>query len=239
MAVQTTFKRHELKYKLTTKQYNKLLIAMNEHMKLDEYGRHKISNIYFDTNDYRVIRNSIEKPKYKEKLRLRVYGEPKEESLAFIELKKKYNGVVYKRRIATTKLKACSYLCKGEKMENQCQITKEVDYFKECNKGILPKVYLSYEREAYFSPSDENFRMTFDFNIKMRENNISIYASDEDNIVLDTDYILLEVKTVQGLPFWFLRYLNQNQIFSTSFSKYGTAYNTYILPKLLDEFRRV
>ncbi len=237
MGIQTTFKRHELKYQLTNKQYQDLCICMKKFMCLDEYGRHKISNIYFDTKDYRIIRRSIEKPKYKEKLRLRVYGEPDEAGEAFIELKKKFNGIVYKRRVPIIQNEAIEYLCNDKEVENASQISKEVDYFKKSNDDLLPRVYLSYEREAYFSPSDENFRMTFDFNIKMRDNNVSLDASEEDNEVLEDSIVLLEVKTVMGLPPWFIEFLNENQIFSTSFSKYGTAYHKFILPKFLDGIR--
>ncbi len=234
MSMPSTFKRHELKYKLTISEYRSLLNIMKNYMIMDEYGRHKISNIYFDTDDYRIIRHSIEKPKYKEKLRLRVYGEPNEDSIAFIELKKKFNGVVYKRRVASSKNDALSYFNDEHPNDNGCQIRKEVNYFRKCYKGIIPKVYLSYEREAFSCKDDEHFRMTFDFKIKMRDNDISFYDSDSDNKVLGDDYVLLEVKTVTGLPFWLLDFLNKNNIFSTSFSKYGTAYKNYIFPKFLN-----
>ncbi len=237
MATQTVFKRYELKYILTRNQYLNLIQYMQDYMAIDEYGRHKISNIYFDTSDYRIIRHSIEKPKYKEKLRLRLYGEPKEDSTTFIELKKKYNGVVYKRRVPATQSKAVSYLCDGKSLGSDTQIVKEIDYFMH-NYDLLPKVYLSYEREAFYSFFDENFRMTFDFNIKMRDKKVSLYSDENDKKVLSDDLVLLEVKTVNGLPFWFLEFLGENHIYKTSFSKYGTAYNKYILPKFMESLKR-
>ncbi len=238
MPVQTVFRRFELKYKLTFLQYIKLCEHLKDYMNLDEYGRHKISNIYFDTGDYRIIRHSLEKPKYKEKLRLRIYGEPQEDGVAFIELKKKFNGVVYKRRIPSTQTKALSYLSDEESPFETCQIYKEVDYFKQQYDGLTPRVYLSYEREAFVCENDENFRMTFDFNIKMRNKNISLFESTDDLYILQDDSVLLEVKTVSGLPFWFIDFLNQNHIYKTSFSKYGTAYTTFILPKFIENLRR-
>ncbi len=235
--MQNTFKRFELKYILSHTQYTHLCTCMKEHMHLDSYGKHKISNIYFDTNDYKIIRHSLEKPRYKEKLRLRVYGEPQENGLAFIELKKKFDGVVYKRRIPYSQGNALSYLCDEQAHEELCQIGKEVKYFQQIYKGLIPKVYLSYEREAYFCPNDEHFRMTFDFNIKMRDSHLSLFDHDIDKKIVDDNTILLEVKTVEGLPFWFLDFLNQNRLYKTSFSKYGTAYNLFILPKFVKELK--
>ncbi len=240
MTMQSVFKRYELKYKLTKEQYIKLLDFMKDKMELDSYKRHKISNIYFDTDDYRVIRFSLEKPNYKEKLRLRIYGEPNDENLAFIELKKKYDGVVYKRRISDSQENALLYLLDGEKINADSQIHKEIDYFIDSYDNLLkPRVYLSYEREAFFSKEDENFRMTFDFNIKMRDKDISLFDSKKDTQILEDNYVLLEVKTAQGLPFWLIQFLNENEIYKTSFSKYGTAFNTYLLPQLIHKTKEI
>ncbi len=236
---QTNFKRHELKYILTVEQYEMLLDNMPYNMKLDKYGRHKISNVYFDTDDYRVIRHSLEKPKYKEKLRVRCYGEPSEDAIAFIELKKKFNGVVYKRRVYSEQSKVFAYLCSGADTVEQSQILSEIDYFINSYDDIKPKVHLSYEREAFFSTLDENFRLTFDFNIMARESNVSLYSSDDDIAVLPDEYVLLEVKTVMGLPYWFLEFLSENRIYKTSFSKYGMAYQTYFMPQLVSSLRRI
>ncbi len=240
MSVQSIFERYEVKYKLTKQQYIALQQHMEGKMELDSYGRHKISNIYFDTDDCRIIRHSLEKPKYKEKLRLRIYGEPSGERPAFIELKKKYNGVVYKRRISYSQQKAMSYLLEGEKMSDVSQIHKEIDYFIDCYSGMLkPRVYLSYEREAYFCHQDDNFRMTFDFNIKMRDTNVSLFDDVRDIKILDDDYVLLEVKTAQGLPFWLIEFFNSNNIYKASFSKYGTAYTTYLMPQITKHTRGI
>ncbi len=236
---QTNFKRYELKYVLTMKQYEMLLAQMPSDIKLDEYGRHKISNIYFDTEDYRIIRHSIEKPKYKEKLRVRCYGEPGEQATAFVELKKKFNGVVYKRRIYAKQKNILSYLCENSNAVESSQILNEINYFKSCYDELKPKVYLSYEREAFYSTKDENFRLTFDFNIKARDNDVSLYESDEDLEVLPKEYVVLEVKTIIGLPSWFLKFLQENKIYKTSFSKYGNAYRTYFMPEFVRSLGRI
>ncbi len=216
-----------------------LLDGIPSDIKLDSYGRHKISNIYFDTDDYRIIRHSLEKPKYKEKLRVRCYGEPREDGTAFIELKKKFNGVVYKRRVYSQQDKVFSYLCSRADTVEHSQILREIDYFKNTYDTIKPKVYLSYEREAFFSTLDENFRLTFDFNITARDRDVSLYSSDQDMEVLSNKYVLLEVKTVMGLPYWFLEFLSKNRIYKTSFSKYGSAYQTYFMPEFVNSLGRI
>lgn len=100
MAFQTVFKRYELKYMLTLEQKAKVLAAMEPYMELDKYGRTTIRNIYYDTDTYLLIRRSIEKTAYKEKLRIRSYSRADKDSTVFVELKKKYQSVVYKRRIS-------------------------------------------------------------------------------------------------------------------------------------------
>ncbi len=236
---QTNFKRYELKYILTHEQYEMLLSQLPSCMMLDAYGRHKISNIYFDTEDYRIIRHSLEKPKYKEKLRIRCYGEPGDDATTFIELKKKFNGVVYKRRVYAEQNKVLSYLCAGADSVENSQILREIEYFKNRYSEIKPKAYLSYEREAYFSTEDENFRLTFDFHIMARDKEVSLYSSGKDKEVLPGETVLLEVKTVMGLPNWFLRFLSENHLYKTSFSKYGQAYQSYFLPKFVNSLEKV
>ncbi len=234
MAIQSIFKRYELKYKLTPAQHSALCEAMQGQMQQDAYGRYLIRNVYFDTPDYEIIRQSIEKPNYKEKLRLRQYGTPEAGKMAFIELKKKYSGVVYKRRVDLPQEDAVAYLWQGDDTAPHSQIVSEIDYFKQAHPNILPRVYLSYEREAYFCPADENFRLTFDYNIKTRDTDVSLSPSEADLAVLGDDTILMEVKTVGGLPLWFTHFLSAHQIYKTSFSKYGTAYARYIQPHFSD-----
>ncbi len=108
--IQTVFKRYELKYLLTAQQKQAVLDAMKGHMELDQYGRTSIRNIYFDTENYRLIRRSIEKPAYKEKLRLRSYRQASADSTVFVELKKKYNSIVYKRRLSLPEKEATQWV---------------------------------------------------------------------------------------------------------------------------------
>lgn len=237
MAAKTVFKRHELKYIFSIEKYEKLLKCMEGKMVLDKYGRNRITSIYYDTIDYKIIRNSLEKPKYREKLRVRVYGVPNEEEQAYIELKKKYNGIVYKRRVGAKQKDVLKHLNdKVEEIEHS-QIQKEIDYFKSEYDSIEAKVYLAYDREAYYTKVDSEFRMTFDFNIRVRNNNVSFEETRDDKLVLDENYVLLEVKTVEGMPFWLLEFFKENEISTVSFSKYGTAYKKYILPKFVEYVR--
>ncbi len=146
MALQTVFKRYELKYLLTQAQKQAVLTAMAEHMELDQYGRTTIRNIYFDTENYRLIRRSIDKPAYKEKLRLRSYQQAGPDSTVFVELKKKYDSIVYKRRISLPEKKAMEWLLGKNHCRKDSQISKEVDYFLQFYGPLRPAVFLSYER---------------------------------------------------------------------------------------------
>lgn len=147
MAVQTVFKRYELKFLLTAEQKMRLLPEIKQHMQLDKYGRTLIKNLYFDTDTYRLIRRSLEKPDYKEKLRIRSYGTTTPDSTVFVELKKKYDGVVYKRRIPMAERAAMAWLC-GEENAPDSQIAREIRYFAGFYETLHPTVFLSYEREA-------------------------------------------------------------------------------------------
>lgn len=221
----TVFKRYEVKYKLTTIQYLQLKAAMAAHMTLDGYGRHTIDTMYFDTPDYRLIRRSIEKPCYKEKLRLRTYGT--DTNTVYLELKKKYNGVVYKRRLALERAEAMAFLTQGKPLQDQSQIAKELSYFVAFYGNLQPMVGLRCEREAYFGNQDHDFRMTFDRHISLAT------QQQEDTPLLPDDSVILEVKTVLGMPAWLTEFFSSHQIYKTSFSKVGTAYQTILLPKSL------
>lgn len=233
----STFKRYEYKYKLNSEQYNALLEAMKGNMQLDDFGRHTINNIYFDTPDFLLIRRSLEKPVYKEKLRLRWYGEREQDTPIFIELKKKYKGVVYKRRIEHSWAETKGYFLKGEAFsDDDNQIEDELDYFVQFYENLCPAVFLGYEREAYFGIENNDFRMTFDFNIRCQEKDVLKQKINNGTLVLKDDYVLLEVKTAEGLPQWLLSYFADNEVYRSSFSKYGTAYKEILLPKQNKEY---
>ncbi len=231
MAFQSVFRRYELKYLLTIEQKQKILQAMQPYMQLDRYGRTTIRNLYFDTDNYLLIRRSIEKPVYKEKLRLRSYQQTKQDSPVFVELKKKFDDVVYKRRIAIPNDQAMQWLCQDGSSPRDIQIAREIDYVLTFYKNLKPKVFLSYEREAYYCTDGSDFRVTFDDHILCRQDALSLTEPVYGTAILPDDKVLMEIKCSGGIPLWMIRFLSQEKIYKTSFSKYGTAYQTLICPR--------
>lgn len=231
MGFQTVFKRYEIKYMLTQEQKLKVLQVLEPYMALDEYGRTTIRNLYFDTDNYRLIRRSIDKPAYKEKLRVRSYKQADADSTVFVELKKKYQSVVYKRRIALPQLAAMQWLMGENPCPKDTQISREVDYFLAYYRTLRPVVFLSYEREAYFEKNGGDFRVTFDDTILCRREDLSLESKVHGTSLLPEGMVLMEIKCCGGMPLWMSRVLSEQHIYRTSFSKYGTAYQTMIFPK--------
>lgn len=218
------FKRYELKYILTAAQKQSVLEAMASHMQLDRYGRDTIRNIYFDTDNYRLIRRSMERPVYKEKLRLRSYRQVTAEGDVYVELKKKYDGVVYKRRLVMPQKQAIECIVAGVALPADSQISREIDYFVQYYQGLKPKVFLSYEREAYYALDGSDFRVTFDENILYRQEMLSLSEGIYGTSLLAEGLTLMEIKTPGAIPLWMTGCLTEAGIYKTSFSKYGMAY---------------
>lgn len=233
MDYKNKFKRYEIKYLITIEQKEILKHLIKEYMIPDKFFESTINNIYFDTPDNLLIRRSCEKPFYKEKLRIRKYDTAKSEDTVFIELKKKFDGVVYKRRIEMDEQTAMNYLSQKINLEKASQISKEIDYFLYLYKSIQPSIYLSYNREAFLSKSDENFRMTFDKNIIFRDYDLSFKDGIYGDPILPKEIALLEIKTSLGIPNWLTKFLSSNKIYKTSFSKCGIAYKHLLATKNL------
>ena len=231
MAVQTVFKRYELKYLLTMAQKETVLKAMQPYMTLDKYGKTTIRNLYYDTATYLLIRRSIEKPAYKEKLRIRSYSRIEGDSTAFVELKKKYKSVVYKRRISLPYTDATAWLSREKHPAKHTQIANEIDYFLDYYGSLHPTVFLSYEREAYYCNDGSDFRVTFDDNILCRQEELSLDSEVYGTSILPEGKVLMEIKCSGGIPLWMIHVLSEEKIYKTSFSKYGTAYGMLIFPK--------
>lgn len=232
MAYQSVFKRYEMKYLLTASQKAAVWQALEPYMALDRYGRTTIQNLYYDTEDFRLIRHSMEGPPYKEKLRLRSYGKASPEGPAFVELKKKYNSVVYKRRVSLPEREAVLWLSGQAPGPADRQITREIDYFCAYYPALRPVVFLSYEREAFYSRDGGDFRVTFDENILCRREELSLETEAWGAPILEPGKTLMEVKCSGGMPLWMARLLAREGIYKTSFSKYGTAYQHLIYPNL-------
>lgn len=220
---QTVFNRYEKKYLMPETVYEELRTQLKPYMEEDQYGLHTICNIYYDTPDDLLIRRSIEKPKYKEKLRLRSYGIPGLDSKVFLEIKKKYRKVVNKRRIELTLQEAYDYVEKGIHPNMEGQIINEIDFFLK-RYPLEKSLYLAYDRIALFGKEDSQFRITFDQNIRSRRNFVELENGDWGELLLPKGFYLMESKIMGATPLWFTKLLSDLDIYSTSFSKYGNIY---------------
>jgi len=236
------FKRVEKKYLLNEEQYAELNDILLAHMSEDIYGLHTICNVYYDTEDYELIRRSMEKPYYKEKFRIRSYGVPAEDDIIFLEIKKKCNGVVYKRRVPFRyriamnildeimtggRLYGNRFIEHGiglEEYENM-QILHEIEYVIN-HYGLSPKSYIAYDRTALFGKEDLGLRITFDRNIRTRFDALTLADGDRGNVILQPGLYLMEIKTNGSMPMWLATTLSAMKIYPYSFSKYSNAYKT-------------
>ena len=218
------FQRHEIKYLLNSRQRSALQQALPGRMEADEYGENTICSLYYDTPDSLLVRRSLEKPVYKEKLRLRSYGKSTPETKIYVELKKKYDGIVYKRRISMSEADATSYLAGKIPPVDQSQIGREIEHVRRFYGDLRPAMYLCYDRIAYFCPEDAGLRLTLDRNILWRTSALSLNAAPRGEALLSPDQSLLEIKTASAIPLWLVAILRENGIRHISFSKYGTAY---------------
>lgn len=223
MGVQTIFQRYEIKYRITRAQQQRIIQAIAPYMQADRYGIHTIRNVYFDTPDHRLIRRSLEKPLYKEKLRVRSYVTATAETPVFVELKKKYKGIVYKRRIVLPEADAMAFLCERRDV-GQTQILREIAYCLEYYRDLRPAMYLAYDRQAFYGREDPDLRLTFDTNIRWRQDRLRLTEEPDGRLLVPEDTVMMEIKTTTALPLWLTALLNEEKIYKSSFSKYGTAY---------------
>lgn len=217
------FQRIEKKYCLTMAQKRQLLDAVGQHLTPDEHGRSTVCSLYLDTPDFLLIRNSIDARAYKEKLRLRSYGTPKPDSSVFLELKKKYKGVVYKRRVSMALQEAKNYFDTGQ-MPMDNQIMREIDYAMQFYHHPKPAMMIVYEREPFYVKGMPNLRLTFDEGVRYRNHDLALESGTGGTVIIPPDTALLEIKTDGAMPVWLAHALSQCNILPTSFSKYGTAY---------------
>jgi SPX domain protein involved in polyphosphate accumulation len=232
MAELLVFRRKEQKYLLNEEQTAAFRSAMEAHMEPDAYATSDIRNIYYDTPDFRLIRRSLEKPVYKEKLRLRSYGTIGPGVDVYLEMKKKYKGIVYKRRVKVSQEQAKAFMERRAPLPKDSQIARELVYFRDYYKTLEPMVYLSYDREAWYDPNDYGFRMTLDRNIRYRTTDLDLAAPVDGIALLPPDISLLEVKASGGIPMWLTEHLSSIRLHKQSFSKYGTAYQQMLEARL-------
>ena len=222
-AYQAVFQRKEVKYLLNSVQLQTLMPILRLHMEPDVFPHSSIGNLYYDTPDYRLIRRSLEKPEYKEKLRLRSYGVPGSDSPVFPEIKKKAGGIIYKRRVSMGCEDAMDYLggrCPGP----EGQIFRELDWMLNAYPELAPRVFLSYERDSWKGLDEPELRLTLDRDIFYRTYDLDLRWGFQGTPILFPDQTLMEIKIPGAAPMWLSHALSENGIFPTSFSKYGESY---------------
>lgn len=229
-----TFNRQEKKYIISKNQYDNILASLTEHMIEDRHSDemfYQISNIYFDTDDNLVIKKSISKPVFKEKLRLRGYGDLNKESLLYLEMKKKIDGYVNKRRTMISCSEANDLIINHKMPEKKeyhnMQVLREILFYLT-KYNVKPALFISYERQAFHAYDNSDLRMTFDRRIITRRHNLDICEGIFGKELLDSDLFVMEIKTNQNIPVWLMELLSKNRIYSTSFSKYGTEFYNYL-----------
>ena len=222
----TTMKRYELKFVLNKSQFDYLKEALKPYMEIDEYGNSRIISIYYDTKDYRLIRTSVEKPKFKEKIRLRKYNDDD----YFLEIKRKLDKIVYKRRIKTTKEKVDEFFKYQGDLGDE-QIARELKEFRNTYGTLIPAFLVIYDRIAYFK-KDDDIRLTIDYNLKYRGENVNFDNIDDSDYIVDEDTSILEIKVQGSIPLWLTNILKEGNIYKSSFSKVGTAYKKYLTNRM-------
>ncbi len=203
---------------------------MGAHVQPDEYGEYTICNVYLDTANDDLIRRSVEKPVFKEKLRVRSYGVPNASDRVFLEIKRKCKGTVYKRRVSMTCAQLQTYLETGEHPWAQSQIFSEIDWFMQFYAPV-PKLFLAYDRVAFRGTAEPTLRITFDKNICYRRTALDLSAGADGELLLPQGQYIMEIKTDGAMPLWLCEILSTAQIYPTSFSKYGNIYKKQIQSK--------
>ena len=224
----TVMKRYELKYLLSADQTEYLRERLKGHMEVDRYGKTSIASLYYDTPTYRLIRTSVEKPEFKEKIRLRSYGLATEDSPVFLELKRKAYGIVYKRRVETTIPLVEKFLSGEGDICAPGQINREITAFRDFYKTLVPACLIIYDRTAYFEPGGD-LRLTIDEDPRYRVDDLKLTKSMDGISLLPEGWTILEIKVQEAMPLWLTEILSKGKINKGSFSKYGEAYRQQIL----------
>lgn len=230
---QLSFKRYEKKYLLSREKYLELWSQLESRLMPDQFFQSTVMSLYYDWDDFRLIRSSIEQPVYKEKLRLRSYDVPGEESPVFVELKKKYKGIVYKRRVRMTEREAEDYLSGRAAAPAEDQISREIDWFLKTNQ-VQPKVLIACDRRAYVGREEPGLRLTFDSSIRWRDTQLRLTEGDHGRELLEDGQVLLEIKMPESASLWLAELLSSLEIFPRSFSKYGQCYKNQLIEKYFD-----
>ena len=215
------FKRVEIKYLLDEEKMNELIKRIKPYLEKDKYFKFEIFNIYFDNKENELIYTSLDKPLFKEKVRVRTYATPAKDDDVFLEIKNKYNGVVGKRRIKISLNDYYAFISNKSKIDNQ--ILKEIKYHLDYYH-LEPKIFIAYDRISYRGIDDNEFRITFDSNLRSRRDDLRLELGSYGKLYFDKPHYIMEVKTLSTLPLWFTKILSELKIYPKSFSKYGSIY---------------
>ena len=227
-----TFERREMKFLLTGSQRAALEKKLAPLVEKESYNRYTICNIFFDTDSFHLITTSIERPPFKQKLRMRTYFDGGKRSDTYLELKKKLNHIVYKRRIPAEDDRFLTDLTGAlAAMEND-NTAREIRYFCSQYPDLAPRIFLSYNRTAYHCISDEALRITFDDNIRWRTTDLNFHSGTYGSPVLEQGQSLMEIKVDNALPVWLSDILTECRVYKTTFSKVGRAYTRLLEQKL-------
>ena len=221
-------KRYELKYIMNKEKTEYLVNALKGHMEIDKYGKTSIASLYYDTPDSRLIRYSLEKPEFKEKVRLRSYGLAEDGKPVFLELKRKAYGIVYKRRVETSVDDVNKFFSYQANIFANGQIAREITYFRDYYGTLVPACLIIYDRVAYYETGG-SLRLTIDYNPRYRLDNLNLNTSMEGTPLISEDAAILEIKVQEAIPLWLSHILDEGKIYKNSFSKYGKAYENQLL----------
>ena len=235
--VQRSFKRKEKKYLLSGDQYEDLFSAIGNRLQEDEYSRTAVLSLYYDNSSCDLLGRSADGPVYKEKFRIRSYGVPDDTSKVFAEIKKKYDGIVYKRRVQGTYGEILDLLDGKMMPDNDIQIQKEIIWMAD-RYGLAPAAFIGYDRTAYTSPADPGFRLTVDSDIRYRLTDLDLRKGDHGDLLREPGFRIMEIKTAGSMPLWLTAILSEKKIYSGSFSKIGTCYKEIIIPGLSSDGNR-
>lgn len=225
------FCRREQKYLITKEQYGQLIEELSTRMRSDKNGKegkYTVASLYFENDEKQIYFETKNKLKYRQKLRLRVYGETDLDGIAFFEVKQKHQNVINKRRLTIPLAEAYRYLREGKQSDlsqfhvsNQ-QVLKEIDYFINYYQ-LSPKMIVSYDRHAMHGTEDENLRITFDFNLRCRKEDLQLEHGTYGKHFIDPNLVIVEVKVDHSVPLWLARSLQKIHCEQRSASKFCTS----------------
>ncbi len=224
------FTRREQKYLITRTQYEMLVELMMPYMRYDKFGvngRYTVTSLYFENRSHQIYFETKNKLEFRQKLRLRIYDDTDINGTAFFEIKQKHNRVVNKRRTALPLKEAYRYIYYWpDRLESyrpsNLQIMKEIHHFRTFY-GLEPEMVISYDRHAFHCLDDPDLRVTFDFNLRCRSDDLQIEHGPHGAHFIAPDLVILEVKVTHSVPLWLTRFLQILNCEQRGASKFCTS----------------